>query len=198
MDGLLAKLRAVGPNGVGHREATAAWSELARADADKLPEILAGLDGAGPLAANWIRTAVDAIAERQLQQGRTLPAAELEKFVLDKQRDPRARRLAYEWLVRVDASAKDRLIPGMLDDPSWEMRRDAVARLIDQAGLKGERVGGAEVSTVHANFIVNRGNATSSDIIELVRRVRARVEQSKGVKLEPEVLLYGKEWRDVL
>jgi len=75
---------------------------------------------------------------------------------------------------------------------------DSAGRLIDAAGLKGERVGGAEVSTVHANFIVNRGNATSSDIIELMRRVRARVEETKGVRLEPEVLLYGKEWRDVL
>ena len=75
---------------------------------------------------------------------------------------------------------------------------DSAGRLIDAAGLKGERVGGAEVSTVHANFIVNCGNATSSDIIELMRRVRARVEEAKGVRLEPEVLLYGKEWRDVL
>ncbi len=75
---------------------------------------------------------------------------------------------------------------------------DSAGRLIDAAGLKGERVGGAEVSTVHANFIVNRGQATSADIIELMRRVRARVEQANGVQLEPEVLLYGKEWRDVL
>jgi len=75
---------------------------------------------------------------------------------------------------------------------------DSAGRLIEQAGLKGERVGDAEVSTVHANFIINRGHATSADIIELVRRVRARVEQAKGVRLEPEVLLYGKEWSDVL
>ncbi len=75
---------------------------------------------------------------------------------------------------------------------------DSAGRLIDASGLKGERVGDAEVSPVHANFIVNRGQATSSDVIELVRRVRARVEQAKGVRLEPEVLLYGKEWRDVL
>jgi UDP-N-acetylenolpyruvoylglucosamine reductase len=51
---------------------------------------------------------------------------------------------------------------------------------------------------VHANFIVNRGDATGADVIELVRRVRVRVRQVKGVELEPEVLLYGKEWRDVL
>jgi len=59
-------------------------------------------------------------------------------------------------------------------------------------------VGDAEVSTVHANFIVNRGQATGADILELVRRIRARVKQVKGVDLEPEALLYGKNWRDVL
>lgn len=74
----------------------------------------------------------------------------------------------------------------------------SAGRLIDESGLKGERVGDAEVSTVHANFIVNRGDATGADVLELVRRVRARVRQVKGVELEPEVLLYGKKWQDVL
>jgi UDP-N-acetylenolpyruvoylglucosamine reductase len=75
---------------------------------------------------------------------------------------------------------------------------NSAGRLIDESGLKGERVGDAEVSTVHANFIVNRGAATGAEVLELVRRVRARVRQVKGVDLEPEVLLYGKNWRDVL
>jgi UDP-N-acetylenolpyruvoylglucosamine reductase len=74
----------------------------------------------------------------------------------------------------------------------------SAGRLIDESGLKGERVGDAEVSAIHANFIVNRGAATSADVLELVRRVRARVRQAKGVDLEPEVLLYGREWKDVL
>jgi len=74
----------------------------------------------------------------------------------------------------------------------------SAGRLIEEAGLKGERVGDAEVSAVHANFIVNRGHATSADIIGLVRKVRARVKSARGIDLEPEVLLYGQEWRDVL
>lgn len=74
----------------------------------------------------------------------------------------------------------------------------SAGRLIDEAGLKGERVGDAEVSSVHANFIVNRGQASSADIMALIRRVRERVKQAHGVDLEPEVLLYGQEWRDVL
>ena len=59
-------------------------------------------------------------------------------------------------------------------------------------------MGGAEVSLVHANFVINRGNATSADVLELVRRVRAEVSKARGVDLELEVLLYGKDWRDVL
>jgi hypothetical protein len=130
---LLQQLRAVGPQGVGHGEATLAWERLAKADASELPAVLAGMDGAGPLTTNWIATAVDGIAERQLQRGGRLPAAELEKFLLDTRHAPHARRLAYEWLVRVDAKAPDRLLPGMLHDPSLELRRDAVARPIEQA-----------------------------------------------------------------
>ena len=74
----------------------------------------------------------------------------------------------------------------------------SAGRLIDECGLKGERVGDAEVSPVHANFIVNRGKASGADVLELVRRVRARVRQMKGVELQPEVLLYGQRWEDVL
>jgi UDP-N-acetylmuramate--L-alanine ligase/UDP-N-acetylenolpyruvoylglucosamine reductase len=74
----------------------------------------------------------------------------------------------------------------------------SAGRLIDELGLKGERVGDAEVSPVHANFIVNRGHATSADIIGLVKKIRARVKSARGIDLEPEVLLYGQEWRDVL
>jgi UDP-N-acetylenolpyruvoylglucosamine reductase len=74
----------------------------------------------------------------------------------------------------------------------------SAGRLIDECGLKGARVGGAEVSPRHANFIVNLGTATAGDVLELVRRVRGRVRQLTGVDLEPEVLLYGKDWKDVL
>jgi len=133
LEGSLRTLKAVGPKGAGNRQAARAWEELARANAEQLPAILAGLDDAGPLAANWIRTAVDAVAQRQLQRGGKLPAAELERFVLDRRHAPRARRLAYEWLLRVDPSAPQRLLAGMLDDPSLELRRDAVAVRIEQA-----------------------------------------------------------------
>jgi UDP-N-acetylenolpyruvoylglucosamine reductase len=74
----------------------------------------------------------------------------------------------------------------------------SAGKVIDECGLKGERVGGAEVSRVHANFIVNRDNATAADILALVRVVRARVKAARGIDLEPEVMLFGSDWRKVL
>ncbi len=149
LEPLLKTLRAVGPKGAGNRRAARAWEQLVRADAEKLPAILAGLDGAGPVAANWIRTAVDAVAEDQLRRGGRLPAQRLEGFVLDRRHAPRARRLAYEWLVRVDPSAPQRLLGGMLDDPSLEIRRDAVARRIEQANVFQKQQRLAEAALVY-------------------------------------------------
>src|SRR5690606_4440654 len=75
---------------------------------------------------------------------------------------------------------------------------DSAGRLIDACGLKGERIGCAEVSGVHGNFIINRGHATSADVLALVRRVRTRVEQQTGIRLQPEVLLFGGNWEEEL
>lgn len=65
--------------------------------------------------------------------------------------------------------------------------------LIDQTGLKGLRVGGAEVSTKHAGFVVNAGGATAKDVVNLIKEVQKRVYEAHGVQLEPEVKMIGKE-----
>ena len=63
--------------------------------------------------------------------------------------------------------------------------------LIDQCGLKGLTVGGAQVSEKHAGFVVNRGGATCADVTELIRRIQQRVLDQAGVRLEPEVKIIG-------
>jgi UDP-N-acetylmuramate dehydrogenase len=65
------------------------------------------------------------------------------------------------------------------------------AALIERAGLKGHRIGGAQVSEKHANFIVNTGAATAADIESLIRHVQARVQAVHGVRLVPEVRIVG-------
>lgn len=65
--------------------------------------------------------------------------------------------------------------------------------LIEQAGLKGKRIGRAEVSEKHAGFIINRGGATAAEIIELIEFVKDTVYKNSGVLLEPEVKIIGEK-----
>jgi len=70
---------------------------------------------------------------------------------------------------------------------------DYAGRLIEAAGLKGQRVGGAEISPLHANFIVNAGGAMARDVVALIDRARDEVKRQFGVSLELEIELVG-EW----
>jgi UDP-N-acetylmuramate dehydrogenase len=79
------------------------------------------------------------------------------------------------------------------EGPSWK-REDGprtAGQLIEAAGLKGARVGGAEVSPMHANYIVNTGGATAAHVRGLIREVQRQVENEFGARLEPEVKLIG-------
>ena len=107
-------------------EAAQAWQKLSQHGPEALTAILGALKDNNPVAANYLRSAFEAIADRTLSKGKPLPARQLEAFVKDTKRNGRARRLAYEWLVRIEPSAPERLLPGMLDDPGAELRRDAV------------------------------------------------------------------------
>ncbi|MEQ1630046.1 MAG: UDP-N-acetylmuramate dehydrogenase, partial [Gallionella sp.] len=70
---------------------------------------------------------------------------------------------------------------------------DHAARLIESCGLKGKRIGGAQVSEKHANFIVNIGGASAADIENLIEEVRATVAAQTGVELHPEVRIIGEQ-----
>jgi UDP-N-acetylmuramate dehydrogenase len=91
-----------------------------------------------------------------------------------------AKRIATQPLAESNAGSVFRNPPG-----------DHAARLIQASGLKGKRIGGAEVSTVHANFIVNKGGATARDIEELIELVQETVKRDANVALEREVRIVG-------
>jgi UDP-N-acetylmuramate dehydrogenase len=97
-----------------------------------------------------------------------------------KIKDFLARRIATQPLGQPNAGSVFRNPPG-----------DYAARLIESCGLKGYAIGGAEISTKHANFIVNKGSATASDIEGLITLAQHTVEIRCGIKLECEVRLIG-------
>jgi UDP-N-acetylmuramate dehydrogenase len=72
-------------------------------------------------------------------------------------------------------------------DPAGE----TAARLIEKSGLRGKRLNGAEISSKHANFIVNRGGAGASDVLALMQLTRERVQTHFGITLEPEIRIIG-------
>jgi hypothetical protein len=133
LDRAIDAVRAAGPNGKGSGEAARAWRTLAAVDVQRLPELLAGMDGAGQLAHNWLRAAIDRVLERAHQNQQPFPVTGLEAFLRDRGHDAQARRFAYELLLKQDKTVADRFLPRMLDDPSLELRRDAVARQFDRA-----------------------------------------------------------------
>jgi UDP-N-acetylmuramate dehydrogenase len=68
---------------------------------------------------------------------------------------------------------------------------DSAGRLVEAAGLKGMRVGDAEVSTKHGNFIVNRGHATANDVIDLIQKIRRMIKRQAGLRLDLELKIVG-------
>ena len=122
-----------------------------------------------------------------------LPTAEsLGKTVADLEAELAecmAKRKASQPLNMPNAgSTFKRLERGAADMPT----QIAPGYYIEQAGLKGYRIGGAEVSTVHANFIVNAGGATAGDIKQLSEFVQQKVAEKFGIQLKREIILLGK------
>lgn len=121
-----------------------------------------------------------------------LPAASTEgKTVADLEAELAecmAKRKASQPLNMPNAgSTFKRLTAGAKDTPT----QIAPGYYIEQAGLKGYRIGGAEVSTVHANFIVNAGGATAADIKQLSEFVQQKVAEKFGIELHREIILLG-------
>jgi hypothetical protein len=130
---LYTTIKGVTDNSGGAADARAAWKQLVALGPDALPGTLAAMDDASPLASNWLRAAVDAIAENAINSGKPPDPKPLEAFLRDTKHTAAPRRLAYEWLTRLDKDAPARLLPALLEDPSAELRRDAVAYSLKDA-----------------------------------------------------------------
>ena len=96
--------------------------------------------------------------------------------------DLAARRQAKQPLDKPSAGSTFKRPPGLF-----------AGKLIQDAGLQGYQVGGAQVSTKHAGFVINVGNATAADVLEVIRDVQAAVLEQQGVQLQPEVRMWGFE-----
>ena len=111
----------------------------------------------------------------------TMPKGEVSE-ILAKMADFSQKRISKQPLELPSAGSMFKRPPGYF-----------AGTLIDQTGLKGYTVGGAQVSTKHAGFVVNVGGATASDVLQLIKDVQDKVREAHGVELHPEVLIIGEE-----
>jgi hypothetical protein len=127
----IEQIRAVSLEGRGNESATTAWQVIAAADADRLPLVLAGMNGANPLAENWLRAAISAIADRSLKT-KSIPLPALEAFLLDTKNSSSARVVAFDLIQQAAPADAEKLTPKLLEDPSSELRRHPVAKLLER------------------------------------------------------------------
>jgi hypothetical protein len=128
VDDALKAVLAVGPKGEGADKAAPAVRKLSQLDSAELLRLFAALDGASPLASNYLRASIEAVADRELAAGNgKLPVQALENYMFQRKHNPAGRRLAYDFLVRAEPAAARRYLRQLLNDPSVELRRDAVA-----------------------------------------------------------------------
>src|SRR5262245_36245658 len=100
-------IQKVGREGAGNAEAAAAWKTLVKSGPEALLPILRALKDDAPLAANWLRPAFEAVAEKALA-AKKLPVAELTAFLEDTKNAGKARRIAYEWLLKSDPKTSEK------------------------------------------------------------------------------------------
>lgn len=139
----IAAIQSVDREGKNNEDAATAWKSLASQGIAALFPTLEAVDDARPIAGNWLRTAAEAIAEREVKAKRPLPAAQLEAFARNTKFAGSARVLAYELLASQDKTAPARLLAGFLNDPCNALRREAVAASLDK--LKSGKPGKANL-----------------------------------------------------
>jgi hypothetical protein len=122
------------PEGRSNAAAIEAVAQLSKVAPSELPTLFAAMNQANELAANYLRSAIDTVIDAALADSKPLPIESIEAFLDETHNHPRARRLAYEILSRVAPEKAARRLPSFSNDPSVELRYDAVEQLLQNAG----------------------------------------------------------------
>ncbi len=170
----LDTLRSVGPEGQGNEAASTAWNEAAAAKPEELVTILAGMDGANPIAENWLRAAAGVVADKAISE-KALRVPALKDFLMDTSHDAASRTLAFDLIQRADADVASSITPSLLQDPSAALRRHPVGRLIEEGKAKLEA--GDKALAIAAWRKGLEGARDQDQIDELAQKLRDQGEE---------------------
>ena len=170
-------IKAVGREGAGNEAAAAGWKQLVGGGGVALFPTLKAFDGASPTAANWLRSAIDGIAQAEKKAGRKLPTEALIAFVKESQNAPAARRIAFELIADQDKTTANGLLESMVNDPSLELRRDAIAAEIEK--LKPISAALTLKPAYEKLFAASRDPDQIEQLAKLVEKVEGKADITK-------------------
>lgn len=176
LDESIATIQKVGPEGAGNAAAAQAWQELRGQDVDAIIPLLKSMEDSGPLAKNWLRSAVEVIFSRTARQAPdSLPVDDLEKFLFDTGQSPRARKLAFDLIESVDSKRAGQHKPKFAGDPSPELRMLSVELLIS----KGKKLlGEGKTDEAIATFESALDSARDvNQIKEIAKQIREKAKR---------------------
>ena len=130
---------AIGPEGKGNVNAAEAWKKLtSNSNQETLMMVFEAMNKAEPVASNWLRSAAEVIF-KNMQTDQYDSSGFLGEYFLNENNPSKARRFAFELIRKNDPEAAAEIIPGLLNDPSPELRRDAIDLLIKKGKSLGNR-----------------------------------------------------------
>ena len=174
LQALIDNVHEVGPEAKGHLAAQKALRTLAAAPIGDLELVLAGIRDDSPLSTNWLRAAAATILDRHVKANGTTPTERLAKFVGNTKNSPASRYAAFELLEDADVKAASVLIPAMMNDPSLDLRRLAVASATEKAVKLIESDRAEAIGQLQSIL----GSARDVDQIELIAEKMDDLKQS--------------------
>lgn len=177
---LTTTVNAIGSDGRGFPEAVQAVQALSKLDAKAIPQILASFDDEKPIAANWLRGAVESVAQNGRESGSPLPDETLVTFIEDDNQSSKARTVAFHLLKNQNESAAKELIPSFENDSSLELRLLAVDRLMKQAKSEAADEKKEEaIATYRQALTATRNAAQASEIADALKELGEEVDTTE-------------------
>ena len=173
---LTAIVNKIGIKGQGHSDAREAMAQLGKMEPVSAVAILSHFDSSNKLAMNWLRAAVDGILENGVARSQELPVTALVKFLQDQEQDAYARRVAYEWIIEVEPQRKSAILEKSLNDPSLEIRREAVAFALDSAANLEEASSEKALEKYRSTLVSARDIDQIDSITESIERLGSTVD----------------------
>ncbi len=184
----IESIRSVGKEGQGNENASRAFQRLSEASIPAVLPILEGMKGASPLTQNWLRSVVEGIAHQCKQNGEMLPSMQLTEFLLNVSHGPRARAFAFELIQEMDSEVAEVLLRGMLNDPSNELRRQAVEQWI-QLGISAQ----SNEKTFRAMVILRQALEHARDVLQ-IQKLSDALEKNGHLVDIPALLGFITHW----